>query len=150
MLKVKRFGASLFATAVLAAGLAAPASAQHQAGDSLVNVQIGDITALVPIGVAANLCDVNANILAQQERAGGARCEATATSTATPGPGNDNNGGGGGHQAGNSLVNVQIGDVTIALPIAIAANICDVNVNVLAQQLREGGAQCDADADSSA
>jgi hypothetical protein len=102
---------------------------------------------LVPIGVAANLCDINANILAQQERQGGAQCEATAESVATPGSGG---GGGGGNQAGNSLVNVQLTDITIALPIAVAANVCDVNVNILAQQLRNGGAQCEATANSEA
>jgi hypothetical protein len=129
--------------------MATEASAQHEAGDSLVNVQIGDITALVPVGVAANVCDVNANVLAEQARLGDATCTATAESIATPGQGNGN-GGGGGHQAGNSLVNVQIGDVTIMLPIALAANVCDVNVNVLAGQLRTGDAECMADADSGA
>ncbi len=48
------------------------------------------------------------------------------------------------------LVNVVIGDVTVQLPIAIAANVCDVNVNVLAVQLREGPTTCEADADSEA
>jgi hypothetical protein len=124
---------------------AAPASAQNQAGDSLVNVQLSDINVLVPIGVAANLCDVNANVLAAQERDGGAECEATSTSTATPG-----SGGGGGNNAGDSLVNVQIDDLTVAVPIAVAANICDVNVNVLAQQRRDGTPTCTATSDSSA
>ncbi len=82
MLKSRRFFATLFVTALLGAGLAAPASAQHQAGDSLVNVQIGDITALVPIGVAANLCDINANVLAVQAREGGATCTADADAEA--------------------------------------------------------------------
>ncbi len=140
----------MLVVAVAALGVTSTAAAQNQAGDSLVNVQIGDITLLAPIGVAANLCDVNANILAQQEREGGAACEATAETIATPGPGNGNNGNGGGNQAGNSLVNVQIGDVTVKLPIAIAANVCDVNVNVLAQQQRRGGATCEAAAQSEA
>lgn len=138
--------ATVVSVMAVSLAFAAPASAQNQAGDSLVNVQLSDINVLVPIGVAANLCDVNANILAQQERNGGAQCEATATSTATPG----NGGGGGGNRAGNSLVNVQLDDVTVAVPIALAANICDVNVNVLAQQLRNGGASCTADSNASA
>ena len=148
MLRMKKLVA-LLVVSVAALGMSSTAAAQHQAGDSLVNVQIGDITALVPIGVAANLCDINANVLAVQAREGGADCDATAQSTATPGPGNGN-GNGGGHQAGNSLVNVQIGDVTLQLPIALAANVCDVNVNILALQLREGGATCTADADAEA
>ncbi len=148
MLRAKKLVALLIVS-VAALAMSSTAAAQHQAGDSLVNVQIDDITVLVPIGVAANLCDINANVLAVQAREGGATCTATAESTATPGKGNKN-GNGGGHQAGNSLVDVQIGNVTVKLPIALAANICDVNVNVLAQQLRQGGATCTADADAEA
>jgi hypothetical protein len=138
--------AALIAVAVLplAATAAYAQPGGNQAGDSLVNVQISDLTILVPVGVAANLCDVNANVLAEQVRSGGAECTATATSIATPGQGN----GGGGNQAGNSLVNVQIDDVFVLIPISIAANICDVNVNILANQLRDGGASCVADATS--
>src|ERR687895_522701 len=116
----------------------------NQAGDSLVNVQISDLTVLVPVGVAANLCDVNANVLAEQARTGDANCTATAESIASPGQGNGN--AGGGNRAGNSLINVQISDVTILVPIGIAANICDVNVNILAEQLRTGDANCTATA----
>ncbi len=130
----------------LSMAFAAPAQAQNEAGDSLVNVQIAGLNVLVPVGVAANLCDVNANILAAQAREGGAECTATSTSTASPGQG----GGGGGNQAGGSLVNVQIADTTVAIPIAVAANICDVNVNLLAQQLRTGGATCTATSDAEA
>ena len=130
----------------LSIAFAAPAQAQNQAGGSLVHVQIAGLNVLVPVGVAANLCDVNANILAAQAREGGAECTATSTSTASPGQG----GGGGGNQAGGSLVNVQIGDTTVAIPLAVAANICDVNVNVLALQLRTGGATCEAASDAEA
>jgi len=48
------------------------------------------------------------------------------------------------------LVNVTIGDVTVPVSLGaalgIAANFCDVNVNVLARQLRTGGATCNSDA----
>jgi hypothetical protein len=60
---------------------------------------------------------------------------------ASPG---DDGGTGGGNVAEDSLVNVQIGNVTVALPIGIAANVCDINANVLANQAREGGATCTA------
>ncbi len=53
-------------------------------------------------------------------------------------------------QQQRGLVNVNIEDTTIQVPIAVAANLCDVNVNVLAVQLREGSAQCDATADADA
>lgn len=128
-------------------GLASPAAAQNQAGDSLVNVQVGDVTVQLPVALAANVCDVNVNVLARQLRNGSATCEADAESAATPGPPGP---GGGGNQAGDSLVNVQIGDVTVQLPIGIAANVCDVNANVLAQQARAGDAECTAVADSTA
>jgi hypothetical protein len=36
----------------------------------------------VPIGLAANVCDVNANVLASQAQTGGASCDATSTSQA--------------------------------------------------------------------
>jgi hypothetical protein len=143
---MRRLLATLSAVALSALAATGAAGAQNTAGDSLINVQISDVEILVPIGVAANLCDINANILAAQDRTDGADCTATAETIATPGGG----GGGGGNTAGNSLVNVQIDDLTVALPIAIAANVCDVNVNVLALQLRDGGASCVADADSEA
>ena len=133
---------------VAALAAAAPASSRNEAGNSLVNVQIGDITVLIPIAVAANLCDINVNVLAGQLDTGNATCTATATSVATPGNGGGP-GGGGGNQAGNSLVNVQIGDITAKLPIAVAANVCDLNVNVLARQLDTGNATCTATSSSS-
>ena len=131
---------SVFAVSM---AFAAPALGQNQAGDSLVNVQLSDTNVLVPIGVAANLCDISANVLASQVRNGDTECDATSTSTATPGQ------SGGGNTARNSLVNIQLDDTTVAVPIAIAANICDVNVNVLAQQFRNGTPTCTAASDSS-
>ena len=47
------------------------------------------------------------------------------------------------------LVNVKIGDVTVAVPVAVAANICGVSVNVIATDFV--GTQdvvCEADADA--
>ncbi len=134
-------GSALLALALINPVAAAPG---NQAGDTLVNVQISDVTILVPVAIAANLCDINVNVLADQVDGGDTECTATAESIATPG----SNGGNGsnGNQAGNSLVNVQITDITVLVPIALAANLCDVNVNVLAQQLRLGEATCDASA----
>ncbi len=86
---------------VACALVATPATAQ-QAG--LVNVEVGDVTVLndflndtqiaalnnlnvpitvqVPIGIAANVCDVSANVLAQQAKNGGATCTAESGSQA--------------------------------------------------------------------
>ncbi|HUS18016.1 MAG TPA: hypothetical protein VMZ25_00020 [Terriglobales bacterium] len=77
--------------------LAPAAMAQTQSG--LVNVNLTDVkvdvakninvdvsqipvTVQVPVGVAANVCDVNANVLAAQKKDGGATCDAKTTSTA--------------------------------------------------------------------
>jgi hypothetical protein len=123
--------------------IAAPATAQDQEG--LINLAVTDVNVQVPVAVAANICDVNANVLATQERDGGAICEADATSLASSGKGDrDGTVGQGGTQDG--LVNVFISDVNVQVPISVAANVCDLNVNVLAEQLRDGGANCDADA----
>lgn len=142
---MRKLFAMLCSALTVAAVGAGSATAQNEAGDSLVNVQISDVNVLVPVAVAANLCDISVNVLARQLDAGDAECTATAESIATPGTG----GAGGGNQAGDSLVNVQIDDLTVALPIAVAANVCDVDVNVLAAQLSlPGGATCDAAATS--
>jgi hypothetical protein len=58
---------------------------------------------------------------------------------------------------GGGLVNVQIVDVidditvnvedinvALGVGLQLAANVCDVSVNVLAEQLRNGGATCDS------
>jgi len=142
---VRRILVLMVLTGTLSLGAAAAAVAQpgNRAGDTLVNVQISDVEVLIPISVAANLCDINVNVLARQVRTGDTDCEATAESIASPGKGS-----GGSNRAGDSLVNVQISDVDVFVPIGIAANLCDVNANVLAAQLRTGDATCTATAES--
>lgn len=129
-------------SSLLVLAFAAPAAAQPQIGSGLVNVIVGDVTVQLPVAIAANVCDVNINVLARQSRTGGATCNAVADSTATWPP--SNGGGNGGPQIGAGLVNVIVGDVTIQAPIGVAANLCDINANILSVQVREGGAQCDA------
>ena len=135
---------SVASAAVMGLGVAGPASAQNTAGDSLVNVQVGDVTVALPIAIAANLCDTSVNVLAQQSTTGGTSCTADSTADASgpPGPGGSQN------QSGDSLVNVQIGDVTVQVPIGIAANLCDVNANVLAEQNKSGRTTCMAESTS--
>jgi hypothetical protein len=142
----KKLTGTSIAALALAGAMVGPAAAANQAGDTLVNVQVSDVTIAAPIALAANLCDISVNVLARQVGLGDTECTATAESIATPGTG----GNGGGNQAGNSLVNVQIDDLTVLLPIAIAANVCDVNVNILAAQLLAGTPTCEADASSEA
>jgi hypothetical protein len=118
---------------------AAPASAQQS---GLVNVDISGNTVQVPIAVAANICDVNVAVLVNDLRDDAARCDATGDADAiTPATGN---GGGAGPQEG--LVNVIIADNTVQVPIAVAANICDVNVAVLVDLVDDDAAACNADA----
>ena len=52
-------------------------------------------------------------------------------------------------QQQTGLVNVIIEDVVIAVPVAVAANVCNVNVNVIATQfIGTQEAVCEADADA--
>jgi hypothetical protein len=142
--------AVLATTAVTLAVAATSASAQDQ--DGLVNVAIVDTQVAIPVSIAANVCDVNVGVLARQDRFGGAMCTADATSIATHNQG-PNGGGGGAQQGGveqDGLVNVAIVDTQVAVPVAVAANVCDVNVGILALQLRIGETTCNADAESMA
>jgi hypothetical protein len=77
--KFKLFGAPVLVSGALAAGIGPPvATAQPVITGGLVNVTITDllnnntVTAQVPIGaalnLAANVCDVNVNVLANQLR----------------------------------------------------------------------------------
>ena len=131
--------AMLFATAALFAGVVAgPASAQPQEG--LVNVSITDNTVQVPVAIAANICEVDVFILAQDIQDGSAVCNADADSRATADRGN---GGGGGPQSG--LINIDISNNTVQVPISAAANVCGLTVGVLVQNLQDGDSDCDAE-----
>ena len=128
---------------VASLAVALPASAQTQQ-QGLVNVNLEDIDIGVPISVAANICDLDVNVLADIRQAGDTACVADAESGAVFGP----NRGGNARQEG--LVNVNVSDVVVKVPVSVAANICDVSANVLAQMREHGRATCDAVADSDA
>jgi len=120
--------------------LVAPSASAQNTQEGLVNVAVEDVVVQAPISVAANVCDVNVAVLAQFID-DAAACEATADATATRGPS--------GHSSTkqSGLVNVLVDDVVVQLPIAVAANVCDVNVAVLARFLDDAEA-CTATADS--
>ncbi len=87
MRRIRSVFAALVLTALMVATMAMPAQAQV-IGPILVNVDIGPTTIQVPVGVAANLCDINAAVLVQEfQDNGSAECTATAESIATSGPG---------------------------------------------------------------
>ena len=133
--------AAVLGAAALSLGVAGPASAAPTQ-EGLVNVNVSDVTAQVPIGIAANLCDINAAVLAQAADVGPAECDATAESIATRGP------GGGPAPDQEGLVNVNISDITVQVPVSVAANVCDVNVAVLAAALDAGQSTCTATAET--
>ncbi len=87
--EMKRILAVLVTTALMVAIMAVPASAQPIFTGGLVNVTIvdavdvEDVTVQVPVAAAANICDVDVNVLvADLADDGNANCTATATSRA--------------------------------------------------------------------
>jgi hypothetical protein len=85
MRRTRKFIAVLLSTGSLALVGVAPASAQPLITGGLINVTVNDVNVgvQVPIGIAANVCDVNAALLvAAIHDEGDATCDATATSTA--------------------------------------------------------------------
>jgi hypothetical protein len=116
---------------------AAPAPAANQQG--LVNVDLTGNTIQVPIGVAANVCDVSVAALSTNTFGGNSVCTAVSRPSSNAGGGG---GGGGGVQRG--LVNVSVTGNTVQVPIGIAANVCDVTVAVLSTGTFGGNDRCSA------
>lgn len=86
MTRARKLVAALFSTAVMAVTVAAPASAHPPLfTGGLVNITITDvlnnaqISVQVPIGVAANVCGVQANVLAQANTQASRDCTAATT-----------------------------------------------------------------------
>lgn len=145
----RTFSLSLASAAIGAAGLLgfgeAGASLAAPQQNGLVNVALVDTTVQVPLTVAANICDVNVNVLAQQLDLGPTACGAGATATAV-----DSGGSGGGNGSQSGLVNIYAEDTTIQVPVSVAANLCDVAVNVIARHHGQGGTTCTAIGNSGA
>src|SRR5919199_1652386 len=128
---------------MLPLAVAAPASAQQQTG--LVNVAVVGNTIQAPVSVAANICGLQVAALARGVAQGPVACTALSTATAQavavrqPGGGNQ-----------NGLVNIIVADNVVQIPIAAAANVCGVQVAVLAQFVNQAGVACTANANSRA
>jgi hypothetical protein len=137
MFRMKRVFAVVVASGALAAGVAAPASAQPQTG--LVNVAVTNNTVQIPVAVAANVCGVDVNVLAQYVSSGPVSCTAGAGAGAI-----STGGGGGGSTPQNGLINVLVSNNTVQVPVTVAANVCGVGVNVLAQFVDTGQTACTA------
>lgn len=132
---------TLFAAIVMAvAATVSPAAAANQNG--LVNINVEDNIVQVPVAVAANVCNINVAVLVGLlADTGSTSCTALAESGAmvTERPNNS------GSTRQNGLINVNLENNTIQIPIAAAANICDVTVGVLVGAILEDDAtQCDA------
>jgi hypothetical protein len=134
-------GTLLTVAAAAAPATAAPNQTRQQ---GLVNVAVTDTTVQVPVAVAANICDVTVNVLASQLADGSAPCDAAADAVATRPTGGDN------QTRQDGLVNIALTDTVVQLPIGIAANVCDVSANVLAQLPIDTAEACEAVATPSA
>lgn len=150
MTSFRKFGAVFSAiavlTAALAIGFAGSASAQTTQ-NGLVNISLTNTTVQVPIGVAANVCDVNVALIATLVNTGGSTaCTAVADATAQPvtvgsAPA--------GSTTQSGLVNVALTNTTVQVPVAAAVNLCGVNAAILAV-LASPPASCTAQSHSHA
>jgi hypothetical protein len=122
--------------------LAAPATAQPVTQQGLVNVNVSNVGVQVPIALAANVCDVNVAVLVSELQDGSAPCAASSTSNGQI-TFDDSNG----PIRQRGLVNVNLSNVAVQIPIGVAANVCDVNVAVLVNQFLDTASQCQAGVD---
>ena len=83
MIKARKAIAALSATMLLGLGALAPTASAHPGhGGGLVDIEIrnvlnnANIVVQVPIGVAANVCGVQANVLATGNQSGPVNCTA--------------------------------------------------------------------------
>jgi outer membrane lipopolysaccharide assembly protein LptE/RlpB len=125
------------AAALMLSAMAIPASAQQE---GLVNVDISGNTVQVPVAVAAQLCDTDVNVLAQQKEKGGVACSITQQQATQRGFTGQDQGQGQAQQ--NGLVNVNIDNNTVQVPVSVAAQLCDTDVNLLAKQKEKGDVAC--------
>lgn len=113
---------------------AAPALAQGNQ-EGLVNVDVEGNTVQVPVSVAANVCGVDVNVIAQDfagtDETACSIDQETAAENDMPGYGDGANGGG--NQ--NGLVNLDVSGNTVQVPVGVAANVCGVDANVLATEI---------------
>lgn len=144
---MRRVLACSFAALTLALGAGAGSAGAQTTQNGLVNLNLENVTVQVPVGVAANVCDVNVAVLANLVDTGATQhCSSIANAAGNA----VTVGAPTGTTTQNGLVNVNLSNVTIQVPIAAAVNICDVNAAVLASLTDTAGASCDATANSHA
>ena len=128
---IRRTAVAMTSAAALSlAGVAAatPASAapNNVGQDGLINLALTGVTIQAPITVAANVCGVAVNVLASQLGSGPVDCTVDGVATAER-----DSGGGANNVQQRGLVNVAVTDATVQVPVAVAANVCGIGVNVL-------------------
>jgi hypothetical protein len=135
----------IIASTAVAAGalglMAVPASADNHrpTQEGLVNVFVADTTVQVPVGVAANVCDVTVAALTQATLDDAAECDAEASPRA------DGDGGTAYRDPDQrGLVNLTLTDTTIQIPVGVALNVCDVTVAALTGPVLDRARECDA------
>ncbi|WP_323768030.1 hypothetical protein [Marinovum sp.] len=116
----------------------AASGALAQGQEGLVNVSVDDNTVQVPVSVAANVCDLDVNVLASQfVGSDETACEIDQETAAENGIGTGSNGGSGtGNGQQEGLVNLSVDGNTVQVPVGVAANVCDVDANVIAEQFK--------------
>ena len=145
-MRIRRTVASLASVAALGVGgvaLASPAAAAPPTQSGLVNVNVSDLVVQIPIAIAANICDVNVAVLVGDLIDDAAACNAAASPDANA----DITRPAGGPPNQEGLVNVNVSEIAIQAPIGVVANVCDVNVAVLANLVADDSAPCTGSAD---
>jgi hypothetical protein len=129
--------ASMFLGTLLAAGalVGSPAHAQQE---GLVNLNIDDVTVQIPLSVAANICGVAVDVLASGIVQAPVDCQAGTIALA------DDDDGSAEPPEQNGLINVNITNVDVQVPIDVAANVCGVSINALSGLLLQGPVDCTA------
>jgi hypothetical protein len=115
--------------------------------EGLVNVNVTDVVVQAPISIAANVCDVTVAVLVSRLQDGASPCDATGTADAITAT---ESGPPAAPVEQEGLVNLNLTGVTVQLPVALAANVCDVEVAVLVDDLSDGSAPCNASSNSDA
>jgi hypothetical protein len=134
---LRRMLVAAMSSSVIALGVSAvPVSAQTTQQSGLVNVALVNTNVQVPVAVAADICGVQANVIATNAFGGNAACTSATRSTAS------NGGGGGGNTSQQGLVNVALVNTNVQIPVGVAADVCGVAVNVITSGTFGGNALC--------
>src|SRR5215213_1073867 len=116
--------------------LTGPASAQQQEGLVNLNVSNNNTSVQVPVSVAAQLCGLEVNAVAQMNR-NQAVCDISQQQAAEANlPGFGQGQGQGTQQGGLVNLNIENNNTAVQVPVSVAAQLCGLEVNVVAQRNR--------------